>query len=363
MKPRPVPQRQESLRFIHQHDTIDTLAMAQEHLESINYDYDSLGFDNNPASTTHPYEGVILFNVDTRPTNRASALLHAASYGTDGARRDARLGFFRDNIEGRRIILGQSALQESLNDGEKNRSQTFHDSKMNSGNQMVWAQPLVHEGKNVAAIQLAYTLNQTQNWNYPSNDAVDKIWEKHRRPMAEVAKALADLALKTSSLSKSLEIKPPIAPNAFVIQWDVINSRSDALNGNYATQEAYLETWKAARAEITKELGATILDRGDGEYIILPFERTALRDSMVVRRYSKNEIAAFVERLVKQHAKVAQSYLPEIFKQIKVTVDAGNIEEDQDGQPTGEVLYALKNSADTSTESLVFSEAAKKILY
>jgi len=360
MKPRPVPQRQESLRFIHQHDTVDTLAMAKERLDSLNYDYDELAFRDNPKSNTHSYEGAVLFNIDTRPTDRASALLHSPSYGIND---NDRLNYFENNIEGRRIILGQSALKDSLVDGAKNRDQTFHSSKMNLGKQMVWAQPLVHDGDAVAAVQLAFTLDHTPSWNMQSNDDMDKIWEKHRGPMSEVARGLADLALKSTSLSKSLEIMPPTTPNAFVIQWDVVNSRSDALNGNYAAQEAYLETWKAAREEITEGLDATVLDRGDGEFIIVPFKGIDLNNAATVRRYSKREILPIVDQLVKKHAEIAKLYLPELFKRIKVSVGAGNIEEDQDGKPTGQVLYELKNLADSSTKSLVYSPAAEKILF
>jgi hypothetical protein len=360
MSTRAVSQRPESLRFTHQKDTVDTLAMAQERLDAINYDCDELASRNNHNLDSHPYEGVVLFGIDARPTDRASALLHASSYGMD---RNERLNFFEDTIKDRRIILSQSALQASLQDGESNRYQTFHDSKMNYGNQIVWAQPLVHEGKNVAAVQLAFSINRTPNWNLPSNDGLDTIWQKHRAPMAEVARSIADLALKTSSLSKSLEIMPPVTPNAFVIQWDVVKSRSDALNQNYAKQEAYLETWKAAREEITKATGARILDRGDGEFIILPINQKDLNNDTAVRRYSKHEMLPIVDALVKKHAEIAYAYLPELFKKIKVTVGVGNIEEDQDGKPTGQVLYELKNLADYSTKSLVFSPAAEKILF
>ena len=360
MSTRVDPRHQESPRFIKQENTIATLAMAQERLDSLNYDYYELSSHDNPTLNTSPYEGAVLFGIDTRPSDRASALLHSASYGTG---RGERLEFFEDTIKDRRIILSQSALQASLEDGKKNHYQTFHDSKMNYGKQMVWAQPLVHDGVNVAAVQLAFTLNHTPSWNVQSNDDVDKIWEKHRGQMAEVARGLADLALKTSSLSKSLEIMPPVTPNAIVIQWDVVNSRSDALTCNYAKQEAYLETWKAAREEITKESDATILDRGDGEYIILPFKHPDLNDLAAVRRYSKRKILPIIDQLVMKHAEISKSYLPELFKRINVTVSAGNIEEDQDGKPTSQVLYELKNLADTSTKSLVFSPAAKDILF
>lgn len=360
MKTRVIPEHQESPRFINQQGTINTLNAAQERLDSLNEDYYDLSLQDNPRLKTQPYEGAVLFSVDKRPTNRASTLLHSPA---DELGHTGRLRFSQSTLEGKRIILSQSALQSSLIDGEQNRSQTFHSSLMNPDEQIVWAQPLVHEGENVAAVQLAYTINQTPEWIYPSNDDVDKIWEKHRKPMAEVAKDLAALSLKTDSLSKSLEIMPPITSNAFVIQWDVVNSRANALTSHYATQEAYLETWKAARAEITKKLGVAVLDRGDGEFIVLPIEHINVHNRADVGLYAKREILPVINQLVETHNNIAAAYEPTLFEKIRISVGLGNIEEDQDGQPTGQVLYELKNLADSSAKPLSFSPQAEKLLY
>jgi len=362
MKPRPVPQRPESLRFIHQQQTIDTLAVAKESLDALNDDYCDLDHTNNPRLNTRPYEGAVLFGIedDKHLPDRGFALLHSEAYDLD---RGARLNFYKGAIDNKRVILSQTAIAETLKDSQKNRDQSFHSSKMNPTGQIVWGQPLLRNDQNVGVVQLAYTINENPDWTYPSNEAVDKIWENHQRPMAEVARSLADLALKTNSLSKSLEILPPVTPNSFVIQWDVVNSRRDAMSSNYAAQEAYLESWKAARAEITDGSGARILDRGDGEFIILPINQRDLNNTAAVGQYSKREIMPIVNELVKKHAEIAAAYFPDLYKKIKVTVGAGNIEDDQDGRPNGQVLYELKNLADSSAKPLAFSPSAEKLLF
>ena len=360
MKSRDVPASTESPRFIKQKETIDTLAMAQERLVALNYDYCELSSDTNPRLRTDPYEGAVLFSIDERPSNRASTIAFAPSYGLEN---DPRLEFNREAIRGRRIILDQSALKNSLDDGEKHREQSFWTSKMNPGQQTVWAQPLIHEDKNVAAVQLAYSTNQNPDWILSSNEDVDKVWKKHRRSMDEVAKGLADLALKTTSLSKKLELMPPVTPNAIVIEWDVVNSRLDALSDLYATQEAYLEVWKAARAKIMKNIGHSVLDRGDGEFIILPLEHMDLNNPAIVRQYSKREILPLINELVDKHTEISTAFRMNILKKIKVAVHVGNIEEDQDGGPTGQVLYELKNLADSSAKPLTFSPAAEEMLF
>ena len=354
------PASHKSPRFIHQPDTIDTLAMAKDRLESLNEDYHALGFQDNPRSTTHPYEGAILYSIDQQPSDRATALLHSPSYGLGN---DTRLNFFTSSVKDRRIILSQSALQLSLVDGERNRPQLFHDSRMNPGSQMVWAQPLIYNDKSVAAVQLAFTLNKNPDWQFPSNRDVDTIWEKHKRPMQEVAKALAALATQSPSLSKSLEKMPPVTPNAFVIQWDVINSGLDAIHGSYAVQEAYLDTWKVARNEITKKLCTAVLSRVAGESVILPIHPTDLHNRAALRLYAKQEILPLVNELISAHNTISSAYRPELFKQIKVAVGVGHIEEDHHGQPSGQVLHQLKSLADASTKPLVFSPEAEEILF
>ncbi len=374
MKRNSSQERVESPRFIKQQETKDTLAMAQESLKALNEDYYQLDLDTNPRSKRYPYEGAVLFGIDGRLKDRASTLAHSPADKLE----PSRLDFNREFIQNRRIILSQSALYNSLESWRKNpkKEQAYYGSKMNDQH-LVWAQPLIHEDSEVVgAVQLAFTVNQpNENWTVPTQDDLTDVWEKHQKPMGEVARALASLATKTTSLSKSLEIMPPITPNAFVIGWDVVKSTGDALSDTYATQEAYLERWKLERQEIIDKINAKarksddhrfeakVLDRGDGEFIILPIQTSDVNDRVQVRLDSQNHIPAIVDELIKRHAAIAQAYVPTIFKKIQTVVGAGNFEEDQDGNLTSQAIYEIKNSAEKSTELLIYSPSAKKILF
>jgi len=346
-------------------EIIDTLAFAQERLADLNGDLSTESADNNKKLSTDPYESAVFFNIDTRPSNRASALVHTPSYNLPSEEYWQRLEFLNDTIVGKRIILSRSALNDSLIDARKKHEQEFHDSLMNPGKQIVFAYPIVHEDAAIAAIQLAFTVNDDKfkHWALPSNKQLDTIWEKHRSSMAEVGSVLAILAMKTSSLSNSFEIQPPDVFDAIVIGWDVVNSRAEVRNGNYSKLVKYLERWKAARTEITKHLGAIALDRGDAEYIILPFNHVDTNNPGAIERYSKRNITPIIETLVNRHEEIAELSLPNMLKKVKFAVGIGNFEEDQDGNLSSKALYELKDLADGSAKSIVYSPAAEKMLF
>jgi len=329
--------------FKNQSETQATLAMAQERLDALNDDYHYLSADMNPRSNTYPYEEVTLFNIDDRPTDRASAIAQSHSYDLT---RDTRLEFSKDNISNRRIILSQTALGAAL---KENKPQ-FMASYMNK-NHAVWAHPLFTDDEQTAAVQLAFTVNQDPNWNYPGNDDVEKVFKKHQEPLNEVAQVLAELSLKTSSLSKSLEIQPPTTPDAFIVSWDVINSSFNVLSDRYATHEAYLEAWKAEREKITQTFNATILDRGDGEHIIIPIEAD-LNSPGSIKAFGKQNMQPLIETLRATHAAIAQAYAPAIFPKIALRVGVGNFENNQSNLPTSQAITETVKLARYEPETL-----------
>jgi len=340
--------------FKNRSDTQSTLAMAQERLDALNEDYHYLSADMNPRSSTHPYEEVTLFNIDSRPTDRASAIAQSHSYDIA---RDARLEFSKDNISNRRIILSQTALGAALG-GNKPQ---FMASYMNK-NHAVWAHPLFTDGEQTAAIQLAFTMNQNPNWNYPGNDDVEKVFKRHAEPLNEVAQVLAELSVKTSSLSKSLEIQPPTTPDAFIVSWDVINSSFNVLSDRYATHEAYLEAWKAERQKITETYNATVLDRGDGEHIIVPI-KADLNNPGSIKAFGKQNMHPLIEELGATHAAVAQAYAPAIFPKIALRVGVGNFENNQSDLPTSQAITETVKLARYEPETLTaYTPQARDIL-
>lgn len=341
-------------RFKDRPETEAVLQFAQEQIDGLNEDYNFLSADLNPRIDTHPYEQVTLFHIDKRPENRASAIVQAHSYELVD---DERLDFSNTSIANRRIILSQTALGAALEE----KTPQFMTSYMNQ-NHVVWAHPLMANGEQAAAIQLAFTQNQHPEWLLPSNDAVEKVFEKHQKPLNEVARALADLALKTTSLSKSLEIQPPITPDSFIISWDITDSSRAVLSDQYAAHESYLDAWKAERDAITREYGVTILDRGDGEHIIIPIN-TDVHQQHLVNVFSKRTIPPLLRKLQAAHTAIAQSYKPDLFPKISFRVGVGNFEENQNGFLTSQdITETVKKSAYDNSTDASYTAKARTIL-
>lgn len=342
------------VRFKDCPETQAVLSFAQEQINGLNEDYDYLSDDLNPLTDTHPYEQVTLFNLDSRPTNRASAITQAHSYDLLD---DERLDFSKSSIANRRIILSQTALGAAL----KEKTPQFMSSYMNE-NHIVWAHPLFADGKQTAAIQLAFTYNQHPEWLMPSNDEVEKIFHKHEKPLNEVARALANLSLKATSLSKSLEIQPPVTPDSFIISWDIIDSSQAVLSDQYAAHESYLDAWKAEREAITQAYGAIFLDRGDSEHIIIPIT-TDLHEKHRVNTFGKRTINPLLQKLQTAHDAIAQSYKPDLFPKIAFRVGVGNFEENQNGFLTSQsITETVKKSYYEQATNASYTEQARQIL-
>jgi hypothetical protein len=320
----------DEIRFIDRSDVRDGLALAHERLQALNDDYHNLSVDMNPHSASHPYEQVTLFTIDNQPTNRASAIAQADAYGLE---QDARLDFSKESITNRRIILSQTALGAALN---KKKPQ-FMTSYMNK-NHEVWAHPLYVGQQQTAAIQLAFTKSQESHWNLPSSNDVEKVFKKHKHSLGKVAKSLAMLSLDTRSLSKSLELQPPVTPDSFMISWDVINSSGDVLSSRYPTHERYLDAFKKRlKADVTDGYDATALDRGDGEHIIIPISGD-LNDKNSIKSFGQQHINPLVDKLQATHDVVAKAYSKTISPTIAVRVGIGNFEANENNFLTSQAI-------------------------
>lgn len=373
MKSRSPAEPEPSPRFISQPETIATLAQGNKMLQVLNEAYFNLSEEQNPSVQLHkpydypslPYESIALFSIDRRPANRASTLMHIH---VPGLEHSGRLDFSIDNIINRRVILSRTALGQSLR--EDKGEPTFRTSLMNPDHHLTWAHPLVVDTPQepehlVGAVQLTYTMNHNPDWNYPGNDDVEKIWRAHKQSIQQFTQSLGALATKTESLSRKLEIAPPTTPNAYVIQWDVKDSTRRALSWEYPTFDAYLEAWKEERRRITEPYGVEVLDRGEGEFIIVPFtSRVDVNSPYEIRQFGKTTIQPLVSKLLEAHDRVANAFLPTIFPKIYTGVGLGNIEEDSHDLPTGQVLWDVARMTRNNPEGqITYTEAAQIALF
>lgn len=352
------------LHFLDRKDTKEALEEADDALTGLNDDYSMLSQDKNSRLLSAPYEGALLFTLDSPSSTYASGILHKPAYGLE---QSERLDFVNETAAHHRVMLSQTALGAALKEDRKEPS--FRSSRMNPSHQTVWAHPLVahdRHGKEelVGAIQLAATINDQPDWSQFGNDEVAMIWKSHHRTFERVARSLSALAQKAPSLSRSLEIAPPVTPNAYVIQWDVRNSTRTALSDNYPAFDAYLEAWKIQREKLTEELGVRILDRGEGEFIIVPLdERLNLNDPKIVSRFGRDTVEPLVQNLLTAHHRVADAFRPTLFPHIYMGVGLGAIEDDKNNNPTGQVLWDIARTTSINSGSVIsYTDSAKKAL-
>lgn len=370
MRTRSNAEPEPSLRFLDQPETIATLAAAENLLAGLNDQYDDLSYDLNSKLSSHPYEGTTLFTFDTPfapgalPANdRASAILHKTSYALENSR---RLDFTSDSVVRRRVILSQTALGAAL---KEDRTPTFRTSHMNPMGQILFTHPLIVDEPHleepiIGAVTLSYTINQEPRWTYPTQDAIEAIWDDNKKETREVARALAALAQKTPSLSRSLEIAPPITSNAYVIQVGVCNAERSALSNNYAIFDAYTEALQVERERITERLNVQIVNHVNGETIIVPLSTVYnLNSAYEVNTFGRRVIQPLIAELTDAHERVAKAFYPHLFPRIAMAVGLGVIEEDKNNNPTGKVLWDVARVMNTDSDGVRYTDSAQRALF
>lgn len=350
-------------RFLTHPQTVEMIDLARGALNSLTYDVDTLSRNQN-TGTTHPYESAALFIFDRPGRDRASALAYSPANGLEY---DDRTDFVRDSILGRSLIQSQSSLGDAVK--EDGPDATFRTSRMNPDAQMVWTQPLYTDAPGygdepIAAVQLTYTLNQNPNWIYPGNDELEDTWKDHRPLFNEVARSLSGLALYTDSLARSLEMEPPVSPNAFVIQWDMRNSTTGALSDSYGSLSAFLDRWKRERDRVTGPYKPQIIDGGDGEFIILQFDKLLdIHNPHAIRKYGTSHVQPLLDAMMKEQARIAAAYAPDLFPKLRFGVGLGYVEpDDGDRKPTGQVIWEIARATANTPKQLIYTEEAANAL-
>lgn len=356
-------------RFLKQEQTVKFLELADATLTSLNYYFDCLSHDDNSTSQSlgdkraqdpvfnrflQPYEGAVLFafdqpiraprDIDNHTT--ASALLFKQSTDNPDS---TRLEFTKDEVVDRRVFLHQTSIPDGI---FHDRAPTLRSSRLNFGKQAVMNYPLVidplaDKRAIIGSIELDYTINQDRNWVYPAEKDIEKIWSSHRKSIHELSRALAELAGRTMSLSRSLEIAPPINPNAYVVYWTVNKLPQPTIPGNYPIFSAYLENYKSEISLLTNSLAdklstdIQVVDGIDSQHIIISMDNVDTTNPKAVQLFNQQVIEPFKISILKAYQAIASSFSPDIFVDIRVNSAPGVIENGLKGEPIGPVLYQL----------------------
>ena len=244
----------------------DAAAMLSDDMQSISKEYDGL-----VAYSYVPGEYI------------AVPVGHANADDVDPRRHEFR----NENILNHALLLRNTGLSNILNDPKHPR---MHQSEINQDSpQMTYTRPLIHDDTPVGAIQQSFTPenNKTYLENLPEVEAIEAVWNRNKAETTVIAAEVAHLQLlskELGSLAACLEYDDPIAPNAFIIRWDIEGSKRLAASEQRRLLKAYINQAHRRIRSIADEYHSgygdqqfaveqVYDDQGDGANIILPIPR------------------------------------------------------------------------------------------
>ncbi|MBN9398260.1 hypothetical protein BGO18_01230 [Candidatus Saccharibacteria bacterium 47-87] len=344
MKTLPLPGGYE--RFSERSDVIRAQDEIHKATQALN---DSLSYASGS------YDGVVSFGHEPGEA-LAIPLANANAYDTAPERYEFRT----DNIIGRRLLVAKTALQEAL---KPNSPPRFDMSAINPlNNQFVYTQPLAHDGRTVGALQYSFTPESPGTGvDLLENEEMSALHRQHRSEVQHIADQTARLqriareAKGIKSLATGLELEQPIAPNAFVIRWDIKNSTHFVHSDLGGVYDAFVGQVHAFLRELTytytsyhKRLQAGIHeaydDQGDGAYIVLPLPEyfsPYLPQSFAT--FKQHYTRAFMQRLHEGIEAIAHQYDRTFTPAIAITADFGYVEENTIGRLTSRTMHTLAN--------------------
>lgn len=257
-----------------------------------------------------------------------------------------RNSFRKDTLMGRRLLLRNTTLGDVLANpyyAGLSVSLINHEEP-----QAVYTEVLWHENRIVGALQHSFTPTEPLDYlaNVPSNDQIERLTNTHYTEIAAVAANIALLQVmgaEHGSLGAALEFEDPIAPNSYIIRWDVEGSQSVPAGYGRQALNAYLDTaHRFAREATTVASGGHYDDQGDGSYIVLPlpaYINPYKPDQL--SQYEESVADTLVDELRGGLAVIGDQFLPEIMPQVQVSGMFGYAEKNSLGRLTSNAMYTL----------------------
>lgn len=272
------------------------------------------------ASLSPSFDGIVYFARDDWHKNNASAV---ASVQPESSNSE-RFAFYKNNIEGRRVDLGSTALGYGLSLSEPR----FLKSRMNPNGHSTWAHRAIIDQTVVGGLQAAFA---PQYGPIPeSTKVIDRIWKRHEAAVLDVAAGFRDIASKVSSVGDTLELLPPTTPNAIIASWDTRGSTSLAAE-KYGTLRNYLLDTKRLFSEQTVPYATYIDDTGDGQDITFYLPESSKKFNRAspdeVNAFAKVHILPLIQRLIATHNDLAAESYNDIAPRINFAIGAGYVEQ------------------------------------
>jgi|GEM_PF-5064979 len=315
---------------------------------------------NDELSFISPnYDSLVVFSHE-QDDRVAAAVGHLDAYDIA----PNRLYFRNDTVIRRRLILGGTALGETLLSPAHKKdalsTSYFAQSQINHESpQFTHIRRLFHDGTQVGAIQSSFTPESPRHAieHIPDAPEIDAIWKRNQSEVAHVAKHLFDLQKlgheTGASLAAGLEFEDPIVPNAYLVRWDLEHSTPKALGDRHPALRAYLNQAHQFVRELTQYyadnpghstfgIREPYDDQGDGAYVILPLPKGFnVYDPKVLENYQTYTAPRFMNELAAGLEAIGSQYVLELYPKVHVSGDFGYVEGNSIGRLNSRTMYSL----------------------
>ena len=297
------------------------------------------------------YDGLIVFS------HRAGDKTAVPVAHADSAPALSERHRFRDEvILGRSLRLGHTALGKVL---AARSYPAFNTSELNPEPQFTYTQRLVHEGHQVGAVQYSFTPEGPHDSfdDLPTLHAMHRVLEESAEPLATISAELARLQLirhDMGSLATALEFDAPIAPNAFVVRWDVEASKHHMHHPKSRTAlKTFINSIHPAIRALAKEyqgqFGTSQFsvehiydDQGDGANVILAIpDYINTYDSTVRSHFRKDTAEPFMHDIRREIDRIGAYYQHDLQPLVHVDGTFGSVEPNSIGRYTATEMFTL----------------------
>jgi len=298
------------------------------------------------SDASRDYDSTVVFSYQTGDTVAlplAASTAHHADWN--------RNMFRKDSVMGRRVLLAHTTLGSVL---ANPRTAGLGASQINTDEpQAVYTEVLYHNDIIVGALQHSFTPSNRRGYleSVPSEDEIESLTRAHRKDLATIAAHIAllqSLGEAHGPLGMSLELDEPIAPNSYVIRWDVEGSQTVPNGYKRQALDAYLsQAHQFVRHLTTTHAAAENLknhydDQGDGSYVILPLPKAYNPyNPHDLRRFEHDKAATLTRAVQTGLAAIGQQYSPELMPNVQVSGMFGYVEENSIGRLKSHAMFTL----------------------
>lgn len=306
---------------------------------------ESLGGLNEEVSYEAPhYDSLVVFSTtDEDPIATPVATLDGT--GSNGFQR-----YFRDTsvIDFRLRKAGTALLHHN----------SFAQSAINPDYQITYTHPLISDGAQVGAVQYSFTEHYTgEGLSLPDNHTLEHVWDRYQTETAAAAAGLAGLQRMALERRKTLPVmlhkKPTLAPNSFLIRWDIEGATELNASDRQPLLDDFINDAHVALSDLTQEyvddpekshwnIRRAYSDQGDGAYVTLMIpDSFNTYDEQFLKDYRHYTAGRFMTEAAKRLESLKANFPASFQPVVHMNGDFGYSEVNSIGRLNSTTMYTL----------------------